>query len=249
MNARGDLQETRFVLVETSHPGNIGAAARAIKNMGFSKLYLVRPADFPHPQASARASGADDVLENAVVCDSLEDALNGVSMVFGTSARQRTIRWPEVSPRACAAEIVSRSWQGNAAVVFGRERVGLVNDELEQCQYMLYIPSNPDYSSLNLAAAVQLVAYELRLAGIEPQKPDTKTEDDEALATHDNIGRFYEHLEKTLVGLDFLDPDNPRQLMRRLHRLFNRAQLRETELNILRGILTAADKASGNKPR
>jgi TrmH family RNA methyltransferase len=242
-----DVSETRFVLVEPSHPGNIGAAARAIKTMGFDRLCLVRPAAFPHAEASARASGADDVLDAAVVCDTLEDALNGVSLVFGTSARQRTIRWPQVSPRACAAEIAARTWQGCAAVVFGRERVGLNNAELELCQYMLYIPSNPEYSSLNLASAVQLVAYELRLAGLEKAAAEPADEFDEQLATHDTVEAYYEHLQQTLVGLGFLDPDNPRQLMRRLRRLYSRAQLRETELNILRGILTAADKASGRK--
>jgi len=247
---------TRFVLVETSHPGNIGAAARALKTMGLRELYLVRPRFFPDPRASARASGADDLLSRAVVCDSLAEALAGAGLVFGTSARERSLRWPEVAPRQCAEQIAAAAVAGAssaaaagppAALVFGRERTGLDNDELALCQRMLRIPANPEYSSLNLAAAVQLLAYELRVAGLAmapgPDCAPADGDDGDPLAGHDDVARLHDHLRETLIELEFLDPGNPRQLMRRLQRLFNRAQLRESELNILRGVLGAAQRA------
>ncbi len=234
------LAQIRIVLIETSHPGNIGAAARAMKVMGLSRLYLVAPQQFPSAEATARASGADDLLAGAVVCPDLESALAGCTRVYGASARSRTIPWPLFSPRECAAQVAEVPGDETVAFVFGRESSGLTNAELERCSALLHIPTNPDYSSLNLAAAVQVVSYELRQALLEPG-PEEASEG-EPLADHTDVERFYDHLEQTLVELEFLDPENPRQLMRRLRRLFNRTALQVVEVNILRGILTAAQK-------
>lgn len=236
-----DASRLRFVLVEPSHPGNIGAAARAMKTMGLSRLYLVRPEAYPSAEATARASGADDVLARAQVCATLDEALAGCSMVLGTSARSRSLDWPTLPPRDCAARVVQeQAAGGEIALMFGRERSGLTNVELERCHFRVHIPSNPEYSSLNLAAAVQLMAYEMALAGAVEQKVEAIV-DDEA-ADQVEVERFFDHLHSALVEIDFLDPDNPRQLMRRLRRLFGRTRLLTTEVNILRGILTAAQR-------
>ena len=237
----------RVVLVETSHPGNIGAAARAMKNMGLdgdaATLYLVKPKRFPDADATVRASGAVDILDNAVICDTLEEALVGVTLVFGASARSRSLPWPIHPPRACAEKIALEPDESEVALVFGRENSGLTNEELERCNTLLHIPTNPDFSSLNLGAAVQVVAYEVMLACAEEGAIQPKpVERDSPLASADDIERLFEHLEKTLVKVDFLDPENPRQMMRRLRRLINRVELEKVEMNILRGILTAIDK-------
>jgi tRNA (cytidine32/uridine32-2'-O)-methyltransferase len=229
----------RTVLVETSHPGNIGAAARAMKTMCLKRLYLVRPRFYPHAEASARAAGAVDVLAGAVVCDSLDEALSGARLVIGTSARSRSLEWPQLNPRDCAARIIAESAAGEVALVFGRERTGLTNVELDRCHFVTTIPCNPAYRSLNLAAAVQVMCYELMMsaggaAGADASRPA------EPLAPADEVELFYRHLEQTLIALQFLDPANPRHLMRRLRRLFNRIRLTRNEVNILRGILTAA---------
>jgi len=229
----------RIVLVNTSHPGNIGAAARAMKNMGLSKLYLVEPNRFPDADATARASGADDLLANATVCDSLAEAISGCSVVMGASARLRRLPWPLREPREAAAEIVSAAETAPVAIVFGREHSGLTNDELEQCNALVHIPCNEEYSSLNVAAAVQVISYELFLA-LRDFAPEAN--DQLELAKADELERFYTHLEQTLIDIDFLDPENPRLLMRRLKRLFSRASLEQTEVNILRGVLTASQK-------
>jgi tRNA (cytidine32/uridine32-2'-O)-methyltransferase len=210
-----------------------------MKNMCLSELYLVRPRRFPHPDTTARASGADDVLAGAVVCDTLAEALAGCSLVFGASARRRTIPWPEVDARGCAAMVAGH--RGKAAAVFGREHAGLTNAELEQCGHLVYIPSNPAYSSLNVAAAVQIVAYETMMAA-DGRPAEVAQEPDDRPATADELEGLYGHFEQALVELGFLDPGNPRQLMRRLRRLFNRAHLEQTEVNILRGILKTAQK-------
>ncbi len=231
----------RIVLVETTHPGNIGAAARAMKNMGLGSLHLVRPREFPCHEAIARASGADDLLARAVVCDSLAEALTGCSLVFGASARLRTIPWPLVDARRCGEMAVAHP--AEVAIVFGREHAGLTNEELEHCNYLVHIPSNPDFSSLNVAQAVQVVTYEVMMAAAAWTAEEGEPRD--LPATAEQMEGLYDHFAKTLVDLDFLDPDNPRQLMRRLRRLLNRAQLEQTEVNILRGILTAADKKTG----
>ncbi|MGD8742744.1 MAG: tRNA (cytosine(32)/uridine(32)-2'-O)-methyltransferase TrmJ [Granulosicoccaceae bacterium] len=233
------LDRIRIVLVETSHPGNIGAAARALKNMGLRRLELVRPAQFPDPEAFARASGAADILEAAGVHDSLDAALQGCSLVYGASARLRSLPWPQVTPRECAAGV--REARAEVALVFGRERTGLTNAELERCDRLVHIPCNPDYSSLNVAAAVQVLCYEMRMA-TQGQEVVTAQVGDSPLATREDLEGLYRHLEETLIAIDFLDPASPRQLMRRLRRLFNRAGLEQTELNILRGILKAVKK-------
>ncbi|MFD2644174.1 tRNA (cytosine(32)/uridine(32)-2'-O)-methyltransferase TrmJ [Pseudomonas japonica] len=242
------LENIRVVLVCTSHPGNIGGAARAMKNMGLSRLVLVDPADFPSPEASARASGADDVLAGAQVVATLEEALVGCTLVVGTSARSRSLPWPMLDPRECGAEAVKRAAQGEeVALVFGREHAGLTNDELQRCHYHVHIPSNPDFSSLNLAAAVQVLSYEVRMAWLarEPQAaPVNKDEAVEELATMDEMERFYGHLESTLVQIGFLDPAKPKHLMPRLRRLFGRSAVNRSEMSILRGILTETQKAA-----
>jgi len=236
------LSNIRIVLVETSHPGNIGAAARAMKTMGLSQLCLVRPAAYPCAEATARASGADDVLAGAQVVDTLEEALVDTRLVIASSARLRTRRWPQLGTREAASRAMAEAAVGEVALVFGRERTGLTNDELDHAHYLVTIPSNPDYSSLNLAAAVQVLAYELRMAVGETAVAPASDEPGEEPAGADDVERFYAHLQETLVVLAFLDPDNPRHLMRRLRRLFNRVRLTQNEINILRGILTAAVK-------
>ena len=236
------LSGIRVVLVQTTHPGNIGATARAMKNMGLERLCLVEPASFPHADATARASGADDLLAEATVHATLEEALAGSHLVFGASARLRTISWPQVTPREAARQAAGLEEGSEVALVFGREHSGLTNRELELCHCLLHIPANPAFSSLNLAAAVQVVSYEMRLA---MELSSGKAEEREAPdATVDELAGFYQHLEQALQDIGFLDPDNPRQLMRRLRRLFNRARPDRMELNILRGILSATQKGS-----
>ncbi|GLZ85828.1 tRNA (cytidine/uridine-2'-O-)-methyltransferase TrmJ [Metapseudomonas resinovorans] len=246
------LQNIRVVLVNTSHPGNIGGAARAMKNMGLSKLVLVDPEDFPSPEAQARASGADDILAGAQVVATLEEALVGCSLVIGTSARDRRIPWPLLDPRECGKTSVEQAQLGGeVALVFGREYAGLTNEELQRCQYHVHIPSNPEFSSLNLAAAVQVLVYEVRMAWLEQEGLPSKVEKVETTAmlnaqpvTVDELERYYEHLESTLVEIGFLDPEKPRHLMSRLRRLFGRSGISKLEMNILRGILTETQKAA-----
>jgi len=228
----------RIVLVNTTHPGNIGAAARAMKNMCLERLYLVEPKSFPCAEATARASGADDLLASAVVCQSLSQALDGCRFVVGASARSRSISWPVENPRLASARLMEESQQGDVALVFGREHSGLSNEELEKCHYLVHIPSNPDFSSLNLAAAVQVLCYELMM-----QSPDENAQLEDELrevVSMDEMESFFEHLEQTLVELEFLDANHPRKLMRRLRRFFNRSRPDQTEINILRGVLSAA---------
>lgn len=208
--------------------------------MCLEQLYLVKPKVYPHADAVTRASGADDILTNATLCKSLLQALTGCTLVVATSARTRTLKWPQLSPRQCAQKIILEANRVEVALVFGREQSGLSNSELDHCHYTVYIPCNPLYSSLNLAAAVQILCYELFIAsGAYSTRVLT---DDEPIAEIEFVEQFYEHLEHTLITLDFLDPKNPKHLMRRLRRLFNRARLRHKEVNILRGILTAAQK-------
>ena len=230
----------RIVLVNTTHPGNIGAVARAMKNMAFNSLYLVSPRFFPDQEAEARASGADDVLQRATVTDSLDAALTGCRLVIGVSARQRALSWPLISPRQCAGLAVRELGHHDVAIVFGREHSGLSNDELAMCHYQVRIPCNDEFPSLNLAAAVQIITYECHLALAQTQALSQSGDDTPAAA--EDVELFYQHLEQVLVEIDFLDPAQPRQLMRRLRRLFNRVRLDQNELNILRGILTAVQK-------
>ena len=233
------LSNVRIVLVNTSHPGNIGAVARAMKNMGLTSLWLVQPAAFPHAEATARASGADDLLAQARVCASLEEAIADCALVVGASARRRSIPWPELDPRVCAEHMLREVAAAPVALVFGREQTGLSNEELDRCQYLVHIPSNPEYPSLNLAAAVQVLAYELRYASDVPPSGEHWREHPPVSAAE--MEQFYAHLERVLVALEFLDPDNPRHLMRRLRRLYHRARPDQNEINILRGILTATE--------
>jgi tRNA (cytidine32/uridine32-2'-O)-methyltransferase len=228
----------RFVLFEPTHPGNVGAAARAIKTMGFSELLLVNPACEIDGVARARSSGALDVLTSARIVPTLAEALDGCGYVVGTSSRRRRLAWPELDPRECATKVVAASYRKPVAIVFGAERAGLTNAEMDRCNALVYVPCNPEYSSLNLAMAVQIIAYELRWAqGSDPVPQDS----DSVPAGAGDIERFYEHLERVLRDSGFLKPDNPRALMRRLRRLFNRARLDEKELNIMRGILSALE--------
>lgn len=228
------LSSIRIVLVNTSHPGNIGACARAMKTMGLSALTLVQPKIFPSAEAIARAAGAEDILENATLCDSLEQALTGCTLVVGASARARTIEWPQLAPREVAARLVAEAVHAPVALVFGREHSGLSNEELDRCHFLTRIPANPDFASLNIASAVQVFAYEILLAHSAPPR---------AVDEHDPVGAeqmelFYTHLEQMLVQTEFLNPRYPKKLMRRLRRLFNRARPDHNEMNILRGMLT-----------
>lgn len=234
----------RIILVGTTHPGNIGAVARAMKNMGLRDLVLVRPRYFPHADATARASGAEDLLHAALVTEHLAEALEGCRFVAGASARARTIDWPSLAPRECAERLVAESREGDVAAVFGPEKSGLTNEDLDRCQALLSIPADPAFSSLNLAMAVQIVCYELRLArAAAPAPPEREV----PLAKREDLERFYTHLEQVLTASGFLDPDNPRFLMRRLRRLFARAEPDENEINILRGILASLEPASGRR--
>ncbi len=236
---RGGFTSTRFVLVEPSHPGNVGAAARALKTMGFSRLVLVAPR-VAHvqsdPEAIAMASGADDVLAAAHVVPTLADALAGVHWSVALTARLREYGPPQFAPRAAAAHARAHSAQGDVALVFGNERTGLSNEDVERCSVLAHIPANPAYSSLNLAQAVQVLAYELRTAYVGPPEDGGAQEPAVARASSDDIERMYVHLENALIALDFLDPANPKKLMSRLRRLFARAGLEREEVNIVRGI-------------
>ena len=236
-----DLSHIHIIMVGTTHPGNIGGVARAMKNMGLSRLSLVAPETrFPHPKARARASGAVDVLKNTRIFDSLQEAIAGCSLVFGASARLRSLPWPVVDPRQCASECVAVVEPAEVAIVLGRENSGLNNEELALCNKLVNIPTNPDFSSLNIAAAAQVLCYEIRLAASE-QKVE-QPEPDSPLATAEEMEGMYSHFETVLSDIAFLKQDNPGQLMRRLRRLFNRCQLEKLEINILRGILTAVQK-------
>ncbi len=230
----------RIILVSTTHAGNIGGVARALKNMDFSELYLVNPCKYQTYEAYARASGANDIIDNAIVCGSLSEALTGCTLVFGTSARIRTMAREDSSVRQAVDSLNITHEKEKLAIVFGTERSGLSNDELDLCHRLIFIPANPEFSSLNLAAAVQLVVYELRIALDRDSVGFEST--DECAAPVDDMERFYEHLQSTLIQLEFLNPDIPRLLMRRLRRLYNRCRPSKVELNILRGILAATEK-------
>lgn len=231
----------RIVLINTSHPGNIGSTARAMKTMGLTELYLVSPLQFPHPKADELASGAVDILANAKVVETLDEAIGDCGLVVGTSSRSRAIPWPMLTPRELGEKAVAESKSSHVAILFGREQSGLTNEELHRCHYHIHIPSNPEYSSLNVASAVQVLAYEIRVA-CEAAKGIPEEKWDYEFATAKEMEGFYEHLEKVLIQLQFLNPEVPRQLMTRLRRLFNRARLDTMEMNILRGILGAIEK-------
>ena len=241
----------KIVLVDTTHPGNIGAGARAMKTMGMERLALVSPQRFPSAECTARAAGADDILARAEVFSDLEEAVADCELVFGTSARTRSIAWPEVTPESAAAQLLDHVGSGSrAAILFGRESSGLSNEQLEVCHAMIRIPTHAQFASLNIASAVQIICYELnkqRLAreaasgaGFNPSLDDNDTAP--PVTTRD-MEYLYEHFERTLADVGYLNPEKPRHLMRRLRRLFNRARLDGNEYNILRGILTAVGKS------
>lgn len=230
------LSNFKVVLVETSHPGNIGAVARAMKNMGLDQLRLVAPKLFPHADATARASGADDVLRGAEVYPTLAEAIADCQIVLGASARDRTISWPTMTARECAETWVKPQQSEQVALVFGRENSGLNNRELDACHYLLRIPCNPVYSSLNLAAAVQVVCYELFVASGQEYASSIGDRGEAPLATGEQMEAFYLHLQQTMADIGFLHPERSKSIMRRLRRLFNRARLDTKELDILRGI-------------
>ncbi len=246
-----NFQNIRIVLVETSHPGNIGSAARAMKNMCLKHLYLVTPKNFPDPEgkSKAMAAGADDILAGIKIVDSLDEALADCTYVVGASARLRSIPWPIIDPRECVSNLAEIAETDKVALVFGREDRGLTNEELERCNALVHIPGNPEYMSLNIAAAVQVMAYELQmLSYLQGKKLNEQAVFyDHPRATAEEVEGLYGHFESALTALGFHDPDNPRQLMRRLRRLFNRAGLDKMEVNILRGILTAAEKGGKGK--
>jgi TrmH family RNA methyltransferase len=233
------LANIRIVLARTSHPGNIGAAARAMKTMGLSQLYLVAPAVFPNSQADAMAASAGDVLARATVCATLAEALADTTLVLGVSARRRDIVADVLTPPVAAIRLLTEAQAGPVALVFGNETSGLSNEELGLCQGLVTINANPDYSSLNLAAAVQVLSYEIRQAWLgHASWPQPEMD----AATGDELERFYRHLETTLADLEFLNPGSPSKLMLKLRRLFSRTRLAKEEVNILRGILTAAQE-------
>ena len=216
-----------------------------MKNMGLTDLMLVNPLHFPHDDATARASGAEDVLDAARVVDSLEEALRDCNYVAGASARSRTIGWPAMAPRDCANKLLVESQHGQVAAVFGPEKSGLTNEDIDRCHTLLTIPTSPDFSSLNLAMAVQVICYELRVAQIGEADDDYIS--DVPPATGEELEHFYVHLEEVLTAGGFLDPENPRLLMRRLRRLFVRAKPDQNEINILRGMLAALDPSAGDE--
>ena len=238
------LNKVRIVLVGTTHPGNIGAAARAMKVMSQKNLYLVSPKIFPSAEATARATGADDILANAVVCSDLKEAISDCDLVIGTTARNRSLSWPIITPRKCA-KTVSDNKYSNVAIVFGRENSGLKNEELELCNFVLQIQTNSEYSSLNLASAVQIVCYEIYLLS-NIEKRDEGNEDEGELVNQDKMELFYKHLEECLIDINYYDVDNPKLLMHRMRRLFNRLQMEESEYNILRGILSRVQEKNRN---
>ena len=256
------LKPIKIVLVGTSHPGNIGGVARAMKNMGLAELCLVAPrGKFPHQDAAFRSAGAIDILEQAKIYDCLEDAVADCTLVAGSSARSRHLPWPLLNPRELAGRLEQElaHTEHRIALVFGREDRGLSNEELHLCHLHVHIPCNPDFSSLNLAAAVQVLTYELRMAVLATQEkqamPEAQhfgKERDVPFANSETLYHFFNHLEHTLIDINFHNPDKPRQLMSRLRRLYMRARPDTIEVNILRGILTltqqAANKNAATKP-
>ncbi len=238
------MKALRIVLVEPSHPGNIGAVARIMKNMGFTCLVLVRPRRFPDDEAYVRSSGAEDILNQARVVNSLDAALQGCRCAYGLTARLRELSESMLTPENCAESAVAMMSEGDAALVFGRESAGLTNDELDRCRYLVGIPSQPDFSSLNLAMAVTVMIYEL--AKVLPDRKRLQQRfarsSRELPVQTEEMEMFYNHLQRVLEKIDFLNPDNPRYLMRRLRQFFNRAEPGQREMNILRGILTQVEK-------
>lgn len=234
------LRQLRMVLVQTSHPGNIGASARAMHTMGLQSLVLVAPDRFPDPEATALAAGADVLLQRAVVVPDIDQALAGCRLVLGCTARQRGVPLPELHPRQAAAELLAAASHGPVALLFGRERTGLTNEELQRCQAAVHIPANPGFSSLNLGAAVQVLSYELRAAAMLPA-PAARAPRDER-ATHEEMESLFGHLAQMLEDIDFHKGRSPRTVLRRLRRLLLRAAPDQREVRILRGICSEAQR-------
>jgi tRNA (cytidine32/uridine32-2'-O)-methyltransferase len=238
------LSHIKIILVETSHPGNIGAVARAMKNMAMDNLCLVNPKVFPSADATARASGADDILAEAKVYSNLPEAIADCQLVLGASARCRTISWPELTPRECAEKVIIHEPGNKVAILFGRENSGLKNHELDLCHFLLRIPCNSEYSSLNVAAAVQVVCYELFVAAGVKESSRVGDKGDMPLATVEQMESYYAHLHQALIDIGFMHTDKSKSIMRRLRRIYNRIHLDTKELDILRGILRMSQ---GNK--
>jgi len=246
MQTRNTLANIRVVLIYTSHPGNIGSAARAMKTMGLSELYLVKPRFFPDKQAVAMASSATDILDKAVVVDTLQEAIADCQLVVGASARhERSLSWNIQDSRECGELLINQAVNNKVAIIFGRESSGLSNEELAQCQHLLHIPANTEYSSLNVASAVQIISYECRMAWLAMQKDKKhsgKKQAQENTVTTKEMEGYYQHLETVMIESGFLEPENPKHLMTRLRRIYGRLQLDRSELNILRGMLSAFNK-------
>lgn len=249
------LGNVKVVLCQTSHPGNIGATARAMKTMGLTHLVLVNPKEYPSHEASVRSSGALDVLDSAVVVDTIEEALADCRLIIGTSSRNRALPWPLIEPRDMGEIIRQQTEARPVAIVFGRESTGLLNEELQLCHYHVNIPANPEYMSLNLAAAVQLIAYEVRLAskiessqnvnteqGYSDAPADDLDKESEQLASFEEVNGLYNHLESTMKQTEFYNPEQPKLLPARIRRVLAKAHLNKGEVNILRGFLSSMDK-------
>ncbi|TFH90006.1 tRNA (cytosine(32)/uridine(32)-2'-O)-methyltransferase TrmJ [Vibrio ouci] len=236
------LNNVKVVLVGTSHSGNIGSAARAMKVMGLSNLVLVDPQCSVDEQTLALAAGAADIAENATVVDTLSEAVADCALVVGSSARSRTLEWPMLEPRECGQKFVAEGQDSPVALVFGRERTGLTNEELQTCHYHVCIPANPEYSSLNLAMAVQTLSYEIRMAYLDNEHSQYQVQEQVEYPRHKELEMFFTHLEKVAKDTQFISEEQPGKVMNKLRRLFNRARPEAQELNILRGVLTAVEK-------
>jgi len=237
-------QPISIVLCQTSHPGNIGASARAVKNMGLERLILIEPFNFPSAQATERASGADDVLANAKVCATLEEGVAECQWLFGTSARSRAFPWPQLTPKEAAQKMLEMKGRGESVgILFGPEQSGLSNEQLQHCDFHIAIPSNPEFSSLNLGSAVQIISYEIFQALQSQDAKPTPITDFGTKATQEEIAGLLDHFERVAVEINFLDPKHPKKLMPRLKRLFVKAQLEKEEVNLLRGFLKLVKKA------
>ncbi|WP_415720225.1 tRNA (cytosine(32)/uridine(32)-2'-O)-methyltransferase TrmJ [Photobacterium ganghwense] len=236
------LEKVSVVLVGTSHPGNIGSAARAMKVMGLTNLVLVDPACEIDETTYALAAGASDIVENVRIVATLDEAIADCGLVVGSSARSRTLEWPQLDPRQCGIRTVKEAANHSVAILFGRERTGLTNEELQRCHFHVYIPANPEYSSLNLAMAVQTISYEIRMAHLDSQQYAGQPEDDDYPRMKE-LEQFYQHLEQVATRTAFIDPNKPSMVMTKMRRLFSRARPEAQELNILRGILSSIEKS------
>ncbi|EGQ9324547.1 tRNA (cytosine(32)/uridine(32)-2'-O)-methyltransferase TrmJ [Vibrio cholerae] len=241
------LERVKVVLVGTTHSGNIGSAARAMKVMGLSQMVLVDPQCQVDAQAIALAAGASEIALNAQIYPTLEAAVADCGLVVGTSARSRTLEWPMLEPRECGEKLISEANQHSVAMVFGRERTGLTNEELQLCHYHVCVPANPEYSSLNLAMAVQLLSYEVRMAYLAMQQSSQSSTLQEEYPRHQELERFYAHLEQVIMQTEFISAQQPGQVMNKLRRMFTRARPEAQEINILRGILTSVQKSISRK--